>query len=272
MVRKFTEQETETYYDAEDAIYRQLWDEDGKVHWGVFDETTGDDFFKAGLNHDEQMVSRGRIHKESHVLDIGCGNGTVAFWLSRSVGCRVKGIDLSGVRIGNAQEKLREQSAELQSRMAFEKASATDLPFDSGTFSHVWSQATIYHVHDKAACLREAYRVLEKGGIFVFDDLVKPTPNLSPAAQKYVYERLLYDTDYNFVSYQQDLSEVGFEILEAHNISEHLGTSYATLAEMADGLEGKDKAHFEELALAYRETVKAVERKELGWSLYICRK
>ena len=123
MVRQFTERETETYYNGEDAIYHQLWDEDGKVHWGVFDETTGDDFFKAGLNHDEQMLQRGRIHKESSVLDIGCGNGTVALWLSRTVGCHVTGIDLSGVRIGNAQAALRQQPAELQTRMAFEKAS-----------------------------------------------------------------------------------------------------------------------------------------------------
>ncbi|ETX01070.1 MAG: hypothetical protein ETSY1_08890 [Candidatus Entotheonella factor] len=272
MVRKFTEQETETYYDGEDAIYRQLWDEDGKVHWGVFDETTGDDFFKAGLNHDEQMVERGQITKASNVLDMGCGNGTVAMWLSRTVGCQVTGIDLSGVRIGNAQIKLLEQPAELQSRMSFEKASATELPFDDGAFSHVWSQAVIYHVHEQKKCLQEAYRVIEKGGIFVFDDLYKPKSTISPEAQKYVYERLLFDTEYNFVSYQQELSDIGFEVLEAYNLSTHLSKSYARLAEMADGLEGEHKAHFEELAHAYRETVKAIGRQELGWGLFICRK
>ena len=49
IVTSFTEQETETYYDGEDTIYRQLWDEDGKVHWGVFDEDTGDDFFQSRI-------------------------------------------------------------------------------------------------------------------------------------------------------------------------------------------------------------------------------
>ena len=47
MSSRFTEQETETYYDSEDAIYRSFWDEDGSVHWGVFDDNTGDDFLKA---------------------------------------------------------------------------------------------------------------------------------------------------------------------------------------------------------------------------------
>ena len=48
MSSKFTEQETEIYYDSEDAFYRSFWDEGGSVHWGVFDESTGDDFLLGG--------------------------------------------------------------------------------------------------------------------------------------------------------------------------------------------------------------------------------
>ena len=29
---KYTEAESETYYDAEDQVYRELWDADGSVH------------------------------------------------------------------------------------------------------------------------------------------------------------------------------------------------------------------------------------------------
>ena len=76
MSSKFTEQETESYYDAEDAIYRSFWDEDGSVHWGVFDEGTGDDFLKACANLNDMMVAKGRIDNEAKVLDLGCGGGT----------------------------------------------------------------------------------------------------------------------------------------------------------------------------------------------------
>ena len=103
MASRFSEQETESYYDAEDAIYRAVWDEDGSVHWGYFDETTGTDFLKGCANLDRIMVEKGSIAADARALDLGCGNGTTAIWLAGYSGCRVTGIDLSGVRIDNAQ-------------------------------------------------------------------------------------------------------------------------------------------------------------------------
>ena len=98
MSSRFTEQETESYYDAEDAIYCAVWDGDGSVHWGLFDESTGQDFLAACANLDRMMVERGRIDSSSRVLDLGCGNGATAIALSARQGCHVTGIDLSGVR------------------------------------------------------------------------------------------------------------------------------------------------------------------------------
>ena len=125
MSSRFTEQETESYYDAEDEIYRAVWDEEGSVHWGVFDDSTGDDFLKAGANLDAMMVAKGHIDASSNVLDLGCGNGTIAIWLSSSQGCHVTGVDLSGVRIQNAKDKLASLPAPSQEKLTFEKASAT---------------------------------------------------------------------------------------------------------------------------------------------------
>ena len=273
MSSRFTEQETETYYDAEDAIYRTVWDEDGSVHWGYFDESTGTDFLKGCANLDRIMVEKGAIGPDAHTLDLGCGNGTTAIWLAGFSGCRVTGIDLSGVRVDNAKADRERQAPELQERLAFEKASATDLPFPDRAFSHVWSQAVIYHVPDKRAVLQEVYRVLADGGIFVFDDLVKPKPEVSPEAQRFVYDRLLYDTEFSFQSYQDALKAQGFELLEAHDISSHLRQSYLCLADRTPkGTSNEHTEHYEWLTAAYLGTAQAVENNELGWGLYICRK
>ena len=272
MPSQFSEKETEKYYDAQDEIYRVVWDDEGSVHWGIFDESTGDDFSKAGINLNRVMIAEGQIDSSAKVLDIGCGNGTTAIWLCKEQGCHVAGIDLSGVRANNAVEDRARQAADVQARLHFEKASAVELPFADGSFSRLWSQATFYHVPDKDSVLNEAYRVLEAGGIMVFDDLIKPQPNISPDTQKHVYERLLYDTDFSFDSYQDALKSKGFKVLHARDISDHLKTSYLKLADRVP-TDGKEHAeHYKELAESYRRTAAAVDTKELGWGLFVCQK
>lgn len=272
MSSRFTEKETETYYDAEDAIYRSFWDTEGSVHWGVFDDSTGNDFIKACANLNDIMVAKGRIDSSARVLDLGCGNGATAIWLCTSQNCQVTGVDLSGVRVQNANDTKAKLGPETQARLVFQKASATDLPFDDGSFTHLWSQAVIYHVPDKDTVLAEAYRVLEKGGIMVFDDLTKPQPNISPEGQKYVYDRLLFNTPFSFSSYQDALKEKGFKVLEAHDLSPHLKNSYLRLAERTPKSDGEHAEHYAMLTTAYKETARAVDNQEVGWGLFICQK
>ncbi len=156
--------------------------------------------------------------------------------------------------------------------MAFEKASATELPFADATFTHLWSQAVIYHVPDKKAVLKEAYRVLKDGGIMVFDDLIKPQPEISADAQKFVYDRLLFDTPFSFESYQDALKAQGFKILEAHDLSSHLKNSYLRLADRTPKFDSDHSEHYAELTNAYRKTAQAVADREVGWGLFICQK
>ena len=61
MRHRFTEQDTEAFYDAEDALYRSFWDEAGSLHWGYFDDTTGEDFLKACANLNKVMAAEAGI-------------------------------------------------------------------------------------------------------------------------------------------------------------------------------------------------------------------
>ncbi len=210
------------------------------------------------------MVQQGRIDRHSRVLDLGCGNGTTAIWLAESQGCRVTGVDLSEVRVDNAVKAQAEQSPELRDRLEFHKASATELPFADGHFTHLWSQAVIYHVHDKSAALAEAYRVLQDGGIMVFDDLLRPRRDISADAQKYVYDRLLFDTEFSFESYQTALKAHGFKILETRDISEHLQTSYLCLSERTPKTGGEHAEHFAYLTKAYIENGQSGGKRRVG--------
>ena len=271
-MQRFSERDTERYYDEEDSTYRAFWDSEGSLHWGYFDEVAGDDFLAACRRLNQVMLELSGIEANSLVLDLGCGNGNTSVWLAQQRPCRVTGIDLSGVRVHNAIDDAAKLPSELASRLHFQKESATDLPFADGTFTHVWSQATIYHVPDKEAALREVYRTLQPGGVFIFDDLIKPNAQVSEDARRYVYDRLLFDTPYNFQTYQDSLRDKGFDVVQAEDLSPYLKTSYEKLRELAVKATEAGEADLENLVTAYGYMSQAVADGDLGWAVYLCRK
>jgi SAM-dependent methyltransferase len=96
------------------------------------------------------------------VLEIGCGRGDFARWLSSNSGapaCLVAGdFSISGVagRGRNASGRA--------GRLSWLAADIQDLPFDDRTFDTVLSFETIEHVPHPGVALRELARVLRPGG------------------------------------------------------------------------------------------------------------
>ncbi len=275
---QFTETDTEDYYDEHNEVYKTFWDEKGSLHWGYFESGNHSDFQKASSRLTEMMIDKSGIDALSKVLDIGCGNGTVTIEIAKRCLCAIYGIDLSGVRIQSAQDKLNKLSKEIKDLVSFQKGTATKIQYQNENFTHVWSQATIYHVHDKEKAFKEICRVLKQGGVFIFDDLFKSKSNISDEAKKHVYRRLLFDTPLSFVSYQVFLRWIGFEVCEAHDLSTHLKRSYEVLVDvLLNKIEGgksvnKYENEYKKFIKAYKKTINAIDNGEVGWGLFVCRK
>jgi ubiquinone/menaquinone biosynthesis C-methylase UbiE len=97
-------------------------------------------------------------HLEGPLLDVGCGDCTVAEYASGYVG-----IDSNRTFLPAAG----------QSPAPRVQGWADRLPFKEGSFKTVLAMAVLEHVSDPGACLREALRVLAPGGRFV---MTTPTP------------------------------------------------------------------------------------------------
>lgn len=271
-MKQFTEKDTENYYDYEDEVYLSFWDSNGTLHWGLFQDD--ENVVSASNNLTNHMIERARISENSNVLDVGCGNGEVDVQIVKKMGCKIIGVDLSSVRIENAKKKI---TPKLKNKLKFIHTSATNLPFSDEAFSQVISQSTIYHIHNKQKAISEIYRVLQKGGLFVFDDLIKPKPNISKDTQKYVYERLLFDTPFSFKTYQDKLKEQGFEIIEARDESKNMKKTYQKLYKILEEKIKKDESpkfheRYKYLMKAYKKTIEAIDKNEIGWAIYVCRK
>jgi SAM-dependent methyltransferase len=90
-------------------------------------------------------------------LEIGCGEGRVTRDLA-SRGHRVTAVDASPTLLAAAQEALPEAEYVL--------ADAADLPFGDDSFDLVVSYNSLIDIQDMPGAVREAARVLSKGGRF----------------------------------------------------------------------------------------------------------
>ena len=111
------------------------------------------------------------------VLDIGCGSGAVTIMVAKKYpDAYVTGIDYWGGAWEYSKD-VCERNAQIEGvsdRVTFQKASASSLPFDDEFFDIVMSNLTFHEVadtKDKVLLIKEAIRVLKKGGVFAFQDL-----------------------------------------------------------------------------------------------------
>jgi SAM-dependent methyltransferase len=114
---------------------------------------------------------------QGRVLDIGCGNGPLAIRIAkRYPQAEVVGVDTWGATWEYGQSVCdRNASIEgVADQVAFQRARASSLPFDDGVLDLVVSNLVFHEVRDvrdKTVLLKEALRVLKRGGMFVLQDL-----------------------------------------------------------------------------------------------------
>jgi ubiquinone/menaquinone biosynthesis C-methylase UbiE len=119
---------------------------------------------------------------EGRALDIGCGNGALTIKLAQEhTKAQIVGVDCWGKKWEYSKNACERNAVieRVSERVTFQKANAAALPFDDGYFDSAVSNFVFHMVgnsKDKREVIREALRVVKKGGGFSFQDefLVKP--------------------------------------------------------------------------------------------------
>lgn len=100
------------------------------------------------------------------VLDLGCGPGNTAIEMARvRRDAFIVGVDLAPTMLRLAQHETSQTP--FLPNIAYVLADATALPFSENTFDVTTGHSFLYLVSDRAGVLREAYRVLRRGGRWV---------------------------------------------------------------------------------------------------------
>ena len=107
------------------------------------------------------------------VLDLGCGTGAHATIIKRvHPDTHVVGIDEDPEAITLAEARAARASV----AVVFRQGNATQLPFESQPFDHVFSSFLFHHLDraDKRRALSEIFRILRVGGHLHLVDFVRP--------------------------------------------------------------------------------------------------
>jgi len=128
-----------------------------------------DEFHIRGAEATHELITESGINKDSKILDVGCGIGGPARMIAFETGCKVTGIDLTVDFIRTA--KLLSELVGMDDLTEFICADATKLPFNDESFDIVWTQHAQMNIKEKDKLYSEIFRVLKKGGKFIYYDI-----------------------------------------------------------------------------------------------------
>jgi sarcosine/dimethylglycine N-methyltransferase len=273
----YTEQDVGDFFDQTTATYLSFWDSEGVLHTGYFAGADDEDYRGAAERTSDILAEAAGIDETSYVLDVGCGCGNFLFQLAGRLGCSGEGLDLSIERIKFAQRRLAAANQRQRLAIAFRHGSATQLPYQPASFSHVVSQDALFLVPDKPRSHAEIHRVLQPGGVFACSDFLQPKEEIGESARKHVYDRVRWSSGYSLAAYQAALERAGFEVIVARSLDSHLRQTYRVLGATArERARATPDAAARDWMLAFAESCvqiqAAIEAGEFGWGIFVARK
>ncbi len=213
------------YYDSTDAdeFYHSIWGGED-IHIGLYnsdDEPISD----ASRRTVEKMCSLlTKLNKDSVILDVGAGYGGAARFIAEKYSAQVTCLNLSEKENERNREKNRDKG--LDHLIKVVDGNFESLPFDDASFDIVWSEDAILHSGNKEGVFNEIYRVMKKGGEFIFTDPMQ-ADNCPAGVLKPVLERIHLDAFGSFCFYRDYASKIGLEEVNIIDLSEMLIRHYS---------------------------------------------
>jgi len=125
------------------------------------------------VHYKSQLIEQANIQPGQHVLDLGCGTGTLALMAKQAQpSAEVSGLDADPDMLKVANYKKNQAKLNIKFDVGF----TNDLPYPDASFDRVLSSIMIHHLKtpDKEKTAREVYRVLKPGGQLHIIDFGKP--------------------------------------------------------------------------------------------------
>ena len=177
--------------------------------------------FVRDVIYKQRLIEQAQIQPGQHVLDLGCGTGTLAILVKQAhPKAEVTGLDADPQMLGVARAK----AADLAVVVKFDQGMADELPYPDASFEHVLSSLMIHHLRtpDKEKTARELRRVLKSEGQLHVVDFGKPQTFYGKLLKPFLHE--FEEVDDNVDGRLPAIFEAaGFKVRELGNYSTFFG-------------------------------------------------
>lgn len=202
------------YYDTTLNHYKRWWNlsESHSLHYGIWDKDTKN-FAEALINTNKVLMELSEMKNSDIVLDAGCGVGGTAIYLHEHKKNNITGITLSRKQLDFANTLLLQKG--YTKHLNFQLMDYTKTNFDDRSFDIVLGCESISSAPNKLLFMREAHRLLKKGGRLIMSDYFLTNENVTnsdPLIQKWRESWALSNLDTS-KSFEKNLENVGFKKL-----------------------------------------------------------
>lgn len=213
-----------SYYDSCQDDYSIVWHLEShlSLHYGYWDEGVKR-LRQALIRMNDVLAEKAEISAKDKILDAGCGVGGAAIFLAQKFNCEVEGITLSQKQADFGKQKSIE--SKVQDKVNFSVADFTDMPFEDESFDVVWAVESVCHAQEKEDFLKEAFRVLKKGGRLITADFYrtmdKPTEEENEWLQNWGKSWAV--PEFEFInSFEKKALKSGFTRVDSKNITANI--------------------------------------------------
>lgn len=205
---------TRDYYQAMNAALEKLEGEYQMLHY-PFQHDKDESFGQAQENLINYCISFFPEMKDKSILDLGCGNGTVAFYLAQKFDTeKIVGVDLNknNVEIAKAEKQRRDVSV-----VDFVNDDAQDLKrFEDESFDYILNIESAFHYPDKHLFLKELQRVLKPGGHFIIADIIRTQQGISWLRK---WKKQMNFNHWFLDDYMKALSQKSLQLISKNDVS-----------------------------------------------------
>ncbi len=207
------------------------------------------------------VVAELELNEADSLLECGCGYGASAIYVAKNYKpAKILGLDVSEIRIETGNTLVREY--ELEDTVSITFGDAANMPeIADASFSKVMAIECAFHFNTRQKFFREAFRVLQPGGILVIVDIL-PAQDFNMSAYNLEEIRYFLSADvrmyadaniYSQQTYKEYLSAAGFNPIKLQSIKDKVILQFADHLDRSP-IEDPEVAHkIKRYAQAFRE-------------------